>query len=42
MFSGKGDEEMLVENQGTALGEQLNGHGGAGDGQREAGADGAG
>ena len=38
-FRGKADEEMLVENQGTALGEQLNG---VGDGPREPGADGAG
>ena len=42
MSSGKADEEMLVENHGTALGEQLNGHGGGGDGQREPGVDGAG
>ena len=34
---------MLVENHGTALGEQLNGHGATGgDGQKENGADGAG
>ena len=42
LFRTKGDEEMLVENHGTGLGEQLNGHGGGGDGQKEPGADGAG
>ena len=42
LFRAKGDEEMLMENHGTGLGEQLNGHGGGGDGQKEPGADGAG